>query len=85
MDIMTAITLMRSCLDFFVAYRNNGFVDTITAAKEMEENLGVEPVLEETHNQKKKRQFGYEGRDEVMGSLEEKFKREVFYSLIDTA
>ncbi|KAG6933508.1 hypothetical protein G0U57_019069 [Chelydra serpentina] len=63
---------IRSCLDFIVAYRDNGFEDVIIAAKEMAENLGVEPVFKETCVHPKKRQFGYEGRDEVMGSSEKK-------------
>ncbi|KAH1172511.1 hypothetical protein KIL84_016350, partial [Mauremys mutica] len=77
-DIATATTLMRSCLDFVVTYKDNGFEHAITAAREMAKNLGVEPIFKETHIHWKKRQFGYKGRDEVTGSLKEKFKREVF-------
>ncbi|KAH1175528.1 hypothetical protein KIL84_008402 [Mauremys mutica] len=81
MDNVTATTLMRSCLDLVVASRDNGFED----AKELVENVGIEPVFKETHIHQKQRQFGCEVRDEVMGSSEEKFKREVFCSLIDIA
>ncbi|XP_044857968.1 uncharacterized protein LOC123361855 [Mauremys mutica] len=84
MDFVTATTSMRSCLDFVVAYRDERFEDAIPAAKEMAENLGVQPVFKKTRIHRKKRQFGYEGRNEVMGSLEEKFKRGFFCSLIDT-
>ncbi|KAH1169185.1 hypothetical protein KIL84_013775 [Mauremys mutica] len=85
MDNTTTTTLMKSCLDFIMADRDNRFEDAITAAKEMRGNLGVEPVLKETHIHWKKRQFGYESRDEVMGSSEETFKRQIFCLLVDTA
>ncbi|KAH1180297.1 hypothetical protein KIL84_009133 [Mauremys mutica] len=60
MDIMTTATVRGSCLDFAVANRDNGSEDAITAAKEMAENIGVEPVFKGTRIHWKRRQFGYQ-------------------------
>ncbi|XP_069460610.1 zinc finger MYM-type protein 1-like [Ambystoma mexicanum] len=86
-DIVTATSLMKGCIQFFVAYRDNGFENAIIAAKEMAADLGVEPSFKEIRIRQRKRQFDYEGRDYLTQtqSPEEKFKRELFYVLVDTA
>ncbi|XP_069486304.1 zinc finger MYM-type protein 1-like [Ambystoma mexicanum] len=86
-DIVTATSLMKGCIQFFVAYRDNGFENAIISAKEMAADLGVEPAFKEIRIRQRKRQFDYEGRDDLTQtqSPEEKFKREYFYVLVDTA
>lgn len=83
-DIGMVVKMFNKCLDFLGRYRETGLTDSIISAKEIADELQIDPVFPEKRFRKKKRVFLYESSDEVQSSPEEIFKKEVFYSLVDT-
>jgi len=68
---------MRATEKFFLAYRDRGFPDAVTTAKEIAEALEIEQEYPVTRTRKRKQQFQYEGTDEPLTG-EDKFKNEFF-------
>ncbi|XP_065650643.1 uncharacterized protein LOC136078769 [Hydra vulgaris] len=66
-------------------FRENGFNAAKTDAKEIAETLEVEMSWPEERQKTAKRQFVYEGREETLSTPEERFKRNFFLHLVDTA
>lgn len=83
-DIGMAVHKFNNCLDFLGRFRERGFFDSVIAAKEIADELDIEPVFPEKRFRKKKRLFLYESSEEVQFSPEEIFKRDVFYPLVDS-
>lgn len=66
-------------------YRNIGFKSAILTAKELAEELEIEPVFRATKRIRfVKRQAGETARDEPITNPEKKFEVEFFNSLLDT-
>lgn len=75
--------LTENCQAFLICFREKGLVDAILAAKDVAEEIDIEPVFPIKRSRRKKK-FSYEGPNEVTGSSEEVFKRDVFFPLVDS-
>ena len=85
-DVVTALNLIWSCRDYIVQYRNTGYEDALSKAKEIAEIMDIEPEFEAAPRMhRKKCLFSYEGADESSANPKEMFKRDFFYQLVDTA
>lgn len=58
--------------------------DAVITIKEISEELEIQPVFPEKHHWEKMWPSVYEGCNEAQASLEESFKRDVFYPIVDT-
>ena len=65
-------------------YRQNGFSSAITDAKEIAEELGVDPIFKITRARTKKRHFG-ETPDEASTDPAEIFRVQCFNVIVDRA
>lgn len=86
MDVVTATSLIKSCVEYISKYRTSGYNDALMKANELEDILGIEKKFNDlSRSRKRKRQFDYESQHEEESDPENIFKREFFYSLLDTA
>lgn len=83
-DLTSAKRLLDNCQAFLASFREKGLVGAVISAKEIAEDIEIEPVFPTKPLRKKKKQFSYEGSDEVSGTPEEHFKRDVFLPLVDS-
>ncbi|KAK9736868.1 hypothetical protein QE152_g11252 [Popillia japonica] len=82
-DLTSAKRLLDNCQAFLACFREKGLVGAIISAKEIAEDIEIEPVFPTKRLRKNKKQFSYEGSDEVSGTPE-LFKRDVFLPLVDS-
>jgi hypothetical protein len=88
MNLDFAVNGLKGLLKFLKNYRDTGFTSAIVDAKEIATISKIIPVFKETRIRKIKLMFTYEQDDEPINlkkSLEEKFKIEYFYQIVDTA
>jgi hypothetical protein len=79
------IDLMEGCTKFFHQYRTDGFENVKKKlAKEIAEELEVDPVYVQHRSRRKKTFFSYEGTDASSCNTDEIFTRDVFFTLVDT-
>ncbi|XP_050552386.1 52 kDa repressor of the inhibitor of the protein kinase-like [Spodoptera frugiperda] len=83
-DLSKCTEMLKKCCTFLKEYRNTGFKSAISTAKELAEELEVEPVFKATKRIRfVKRQADETARDEPIVSPEKKFEVEFFNSLLD--
>lgn len=85
LDIADSVNLIEGCVKFLNEYRNTGFESARTIAREIAEQLEIEPIFKVQRLRKKKTLFDYEGKDDGQKSPDMLFKTDVFLPLIDTA
>ena len=85
MDIITATSIVKGCLNYIISYRNTGYICAVSSAKKIAETLNVETSFKPKRHRLTKRQFQYESLDNYEPTPEEEFKRDFFYCLIDTS
>ncbi|CAD0206693.1 unnamed protein product [Chrysodeixis includens] len=83
-DLSKCTEMLKKCCTFLEEYRNTGFKSAISTAKELAEELEVEPVFKATKRIRfVKRQADETARDEPIVSPEKKFEVEFFNSLLN--
>ena len=86
MDIARATSLLKSCVQFLMSYRESGYAEAVIVAKEIAESLGSDVNFKERPRQRrKKRLFEYESSDNDNSTPEQRFMRDFFYALVDCA
>ena len=85
MQIDIAVKLIESAKTSLSEYRQTGFADAQSTAKELCEALNIEPELRENRLRSTKRQFGCEAVDEPMNDALKKLEVTVFNSVVDSA
>ncbi|CAB3224851.1 unnamed protein product [Arctia plantaginis] len=84
-DLGKRTELLGKCCTFLEEYRNTGFKSAILTAKELAEELEIEPVFKATTRIRYvKRQAGETARDEPIASPEKIIEIELFNCLLDT-
>lgn len=82
--VSDAVYKFNNCLDFLDKFRENGYTNAVISARDIAEELEIQPIFPEKRIRRKKRVFLYESAsDEVQSTAEDTFKREVFYPLVD--
>ncbi|KAJ8960709.1 hypothetical protein NQ314_006020 [Rhamnusium bicolor] len=85
MDLGKSTEMLKKCCAFLEEYRETGFKSAILTAKELAEELEIEPVFKATTRIRcVKRHAGETARDEPITSPEKKFEVEFFNCLLDT-
>ena len=72
-------------MQFLQKYRLSGFKSALVTATELANELDVECEFKDCRKRKKKRQFTYEGEDEIQISPEKLFETECFIPILDQA
>jgi hypothetical protein len=88
MELDTCVSEIDKGIKSLFHYRDTGFAEAQCKARELAEDLDVEAVFTEDSTlraRRKKRNFDYEGLDDVESDPEQKFKREFFYVIVDQA
>uniref|UniRef100_A0A1A8MAA7 HAT C-terminal dimerisation domain-containing protein n=1 Tax=Nothobranchius pienaari TaxID=704102 RepID=A0A1A8MAA7_9TELE len=85
MQLDVAVDLLKKTRDSLTRYRNTGFCDAQTAAKEMCEEMNVEAELKQKWLRTIKRHFGYESPDEPIQDALHKMETTFFNVVVDTA
>ncbi|KAL4008559.1 hypothetical protein ACER0C_002411 [Sarotherodon galilaeus] len=80
-----AVDLLKKTKDSLTSYRNTGFSDAQTTAKEMCEEMNVEAELKQKRLRTTKRHFGYESPDEPIQDALKKMETTFFNVVVDTA
>nr|XP_023667508.1 uncharacterized protein LOC111843829 [Paramormyrops kingsleyae] len=81
MQLDVAVDLLKKTRDSLTSYRNTGFSDAQTTAKEM----NVEAELKQKRLRTTKRHFGYDSPDEPMQDALRKMETTFFNVVVDTA
>lgn len=84
MQIDIAVKLIEHAKTFLSDYRQTGFADAQSTAKELCEALNIEPELKEKRLRSTKRQFAYEAPDEPMNDAMKKLEVTFFYTVVDS-
>lgn len=66
MQLDIAVRLINSAKGSLTKYRQSGFDEAVSTAKEQSETLNIEPELKEKRLKSTKRQFAYEAVDEPL-------------------
>ncbi|XP_025406733.1 zinc finger MYM-type protein 1-like [Sipha flava] len=77
-----ASSLGNQLLDF--KYQETGYADASNSSREIAESLGIDPIIKEVRVRRKKTFFDENTDQDFLISAEERFKREFFYTLVDT-
>ncbi|XP_039475230.1 uncharacterized protein LOC120442587 [Oreochromis aureus] len=80
-----AVDLLKKTKDSLTSYRNTGFSDAQTTAKEMCEEMNVEAELKQKRLRTTKRHFGYESPDQPIQDALKKMETTFFNVVVDTA
>ncbi|KAL7582216.1 uncharacterized protein LOC111901644 [Lactuca sativa] len=84
--IDVAINQLQNVITFFKKFRNEGFVSSINIAKTIALEMGVEPTFPYRRNVTRKKFFDESDiEEEEIQSLEEYFKINYFYVVVDVA
>ncbi len=57
MDIARATSLLKSCVQFLMSYRECGYADAVIVAKEIAESLGSDVNFKEPPRQRRKKRL----------------------------
>ena len=79
MHIDVAICHLRGLIEFLKNYRENGFVEAIAEAKEIANDMEIEPVFHQGRIIRRKKHFDENVSEEVTQSAEESFRVNFFY------
>lgn len=85
-ELESTISQINSTVKFMKKYRNSGFVDAQITARELAEQLDIEPIFPPSttlRTRKKKRQFDYEHQDEPIVNPKSRFEVEFFNVVVD--
>lgn len=85
MQIDIAVKLIEHAKTFLSDYRQTGFADAQSTAKELCEALNIEPELKEKRLRSTKGQFAYEAPDEPMNDAMKKLEVTFFNTVVDSA
>lgn len=85
MQLDVAVDMLKKTRDSLSCYRNTGFSDAQTTAKEMCEEINVEAELKQKRLRTTKRHFAYESPDEPIGDAPQKMETTFFNVVVDTA
>ena len=83
MHIDVAICHLRGLIEFLKNYRENGFVEAIAEAKEIANDMEIEPVFHQGRIIRRKKHFDENVSEEVTQSAEESFKVNFFIYVVD--
>ncbi|XP_022160852.1 zinc finger MYM-type protein 1-like [Myzus persicae] len=84
MDIEMASSLLDNCVKYINKYRETGYADASNSSKEIAESLGIDPIIKEVRVRRKKTFFDENNDQDFSIGAEERFKRDFFYTLVDT-
>lgn len=84
-NLDTSTKLLKALQTFLNEYRNNGFDAAKKEACDLANKLKIEPVFKIHRLRKKKKNFGYEGADDVIKNPEDEFKCNYFLVIVDGA
>ncbi|XP_042240910.1 uncharacterized protein LOC121878653 [Homarus americanus] len=79
-----AVDLLKKTRDDIVSYRNTGFADALTIAKEICEAMSVDTVLKQKRLRTKKCHFSYECADEPVSDVLKRMETTFFNVVVDT-
>ncbi|XP_036004551.1 zinc finger MYM-type protein 1 [Fundulus heteroclitus] len=85
MQLDVAVDLLRKTRDSLSSYRNTGFSDAQTTAREMSEDMNVEAELEMKRLRTTKTHFGYESPDENIQDALQRMETTFFNVVMDAA
>jgi hypothetical protein len=85
MHIDVAINQLKTLIDFFKNYRESGFVTAMSSAIEIVKELEIEPVFQEKHIIRRKRNFNENVDYKITQSVEKSFRIDYFLSIVDQA
>lgn len=85
MCINMATSHLNELLKYFKDFRKTGFISSIITAKELANDLDLDPKFEEKRIRRKKRQFSYEGSDDPIINAQDNFHVNYFLKIVDTA
>ncbi|KAL8548246.1 hypothetical protein ACS0TY_007533 [Phlomoides rotata] len=85
MNINVAIKLLQRVISFFEKYREHGFDNAMSEAKEMASQMGIEATFREKRIIRRKNQFDESMSDEITHSTEESFRVDYFLFIVDKA
>lgn len=85
MHLDVAVDLLRKAETSLGSYRDTGFADAQTSAKEMCEEMNVVAALKEKRLRTTKRQFSYEAPDEPLTDALKKMEVSFFNAVVDVA
>lgn len=83
-DIEMASSLLDNCVKYINKYRETGYADASNSSKEIAESFGIDPIIKEVRVRRKKTFFDENNDQDFSIGAEERFKREFFYTLVDT-
>ncbi|XP_052192318.1 uncharacterized protein LOC127801345 [Diospyros lotus] len=83
MHIDVAMDQLKDLLSFFETYKEKGFQSAIVSAKELANEMEVEPIFREKHVIRRKKQFDENVDDDKTQSAEESFRIDYFIYMID--
>ena len=83
MHIDVAICHLRGLIEFLKNYRENGFVEAIAEAKEIANDMEIEPVFHQGRIIRRKKHFDENVSEEVTQSAEESFRVNFFIYVVD--
>ncbi|QQP39921.1 Uncharacterized protein FKW44_013792, partial [Caligus rogercresseyi] len=85
MQFDVAVDLLKKTRDSLTSYRNTGFSDAQTTAKEMCEEMNVEAKLKQKRLRTTKKHFSYDSPDEHIHDALRKMETTFFNMVMDTA
>ncbi|XP_042212755.1 uncharacterized protein LOC121859856 [Homarus americanus] len=85
MQLGVAVDLLKKTRDNIVSYRNTGFAEALTIAKEICEAMNVDTVLKQKRLRTKKCHFSYESADEHVSDALKRMETTFFNVVVDTA
>ncbi|XP_039866244.1 zinc finger MYM-type protein 1-like [Simochromis diagramma] len=85
MQLDVAVRLIDTAKSNLSKYRQSGFDEAVSAAKELCEALNIEPQLKEKRLRSTKRQFAYEAVDEPLHDALKKLEVTFFNCVVDSA
>lgn len=85
MQLDIAVRLIDSAKSNLSNYRQSGFDEAVSTAKELCEALNIEPELKEKRLRSTKRQFAYEAVDEPLNDALKKLEVTFFNCVVDSA
>ncbi|XP_042236980.1 uncharacterized protein LOC121876109 [Homarus americanus] len=85
MQLGVAVDLLKKTRDNIVSYRNTGFADALTIAKEICEAMNVDTVLKQKRLTTKKCHFNYEYADEPVSDALKRIETTFFNVVVDPA
>jgi len=80
-----AIFHLNELLQHFNEFRNTGFISSIITAKELANDLDLDPKFEEKRVRRRKRQFSYEESDDPIINAPDDIHVDYFLKIVYTA